>query len=630
MKSHRSNSFAQSRARVASSTGSSRSMPSRPVWEFPGGTTQDTDPPSLRSAIEAALTAVSSGQPVPRSSVEALIAEARKALSTGRLGVMRDRIGGATTASPKEKAGDKALESARVEALTAAEAKAAAANADLEEGAPRQKANKPGKLDNRYYQGFAALWDAVCLEASPSERTVLALAMASHDDLWSLSGGVDADDIIHFGMERAPDFAKDVARAAPRLGADALWCAYIHGMQPSHLVSADLFEATPAHIRPELIDRLMRDEPSRKRLASDIDLLEKMIGDISPTDINYLPLAAQVATRDAGKLSAEGRRRWANTTTLQDLQGFSSTAQANLKAVLDPTMMSNAITEWLDGRVKDASLGELVDLFDRRFAIAVGPRNGMTFEEDVLKQLWTELGRLPASDVANNPSVNGLLPEDNQSKYAAGGHSVTTGDIYLSYSPSTAATQTLDDIDNVKVNEKLEGLNALSHALRHEVGHAVDDNKQVMASNRGTTALGGWETYSSDAAVATAMANESPVKVGNAALAEALSSGDADQVRKLGGKELNGVANTLDPDSRTWIGEPTTQVGKHVYRTGADGWVRYDADARDRKVSDYQFKSPGEWFAEAYAAYYALDTPGAGLSMDAKAAEWIGSKVAED
>ena len=50
----------------------------------------------------------------------------------------------------------------------------------------------------------------------------------------------------------------------------------------------------------------------------------------------------------------------------------------------------------------------------------------------------------------------------------------------------------------------------------------------------------------------------------------------------------------------------TPNLDGHRYQAsyGKASWVRYNTEARDRKVSKYQFRAPGEWVAEAYAAYY--------------------------
>jgi hypothetical protein len=37
---------------------------------------------------------------------------------------------------------------------------------------------------------------------------------------------------------------------------------------------------------------------------------------------------------------------------------------------------------------------------------------------------------------------------------------------------------------------------------------------------------------------------------------------------------------------------------------GDDNWVSYALSARSSKVTDYQFRADGEWYAEAYAAFF--------------------------
>jgi hypothetical protein len=63
-------------------------------------------------------------------------------------------------------------------------------------------------------------------------------------------------------------------------------------------------------------------------------------------------------------------------------------------------------------------------------------------------------------------------------------------------------------------------------------------------------------------------------------------------------------------------------LGDHVYqRSYRTDWVRYRHEARSRRVADYQFRDPGEWFAEAYAAYYAPDSRGKGAKLADKDAD---------
>jgi hypothetical protein len=72
-------------------------------------------------------------------------------------------------------------------------------------------------------------------------------------------------------------------------------------------------------------------------------------------------------------------------------------------------------------------------------------------------------------------------------------------------------------------------------------------------------------------------------------------------------------------------------LGGYVYEQSYTwaGWCRYEVAARARKVSGYQFRHPGEWFAEAYSAYYC---PGGALGdtlaqSDPATKTWFDKKV---
>jgi len=47
-----------------------------------------------------------------------------------------------------------------------------------------------------------------------------------------------------------------------------------------------------------------------------------------------------------------------------------------------------------------------------------------------------------------------------------------------------------------------------------------------------------------------------------------------------------------------------TMKDKRIYHQAYQGtWVSYEASARSRGITGYQFRAPGEWFSELYAAY---------------------------
>jgi len=51
-------------------------------------------------------------------------------------------------------------------------------------------------------------------------------------------------------------------------------------------------------------------------------------------------------------------------------------------------------------------------------------------------------------------------------------------------------------------------------------------------------------------------------------------------------------------------------IGSSVYQECYEGqWVSYALSARASKVTDYQFRADGEWYAEAYAAFFVGKLP---------------------
>lgn len=69
--------------------------------------------------------------------------------------------------------------------------------------------------------------------------------------------------------------------------------------------------------------------------------------------------------------------------------------------------------------------------------------------------------------------------------------------------------------------------------------------------------------------------------------------------------------NMRDPYEAT----PGAQVGTRAFLNDGGRYYSYDAAARGRQVSNYQFRSPFEWVAEAYAAYYEPDVRGRGARL---------------
>jgi hypothetical protein len=154
-------------------------------------------------------------------------------------------------------------------------------------------------------------------------------------------------------------------------------------------------------------------------------------------------------------------------------------------------------------------------------------------------------------------------------------------------------------------------------ATLHEVGHAVDDKKGFMKANMAGDNYGGWVDYGSDV---TKPAEAAFGKFGY----------DLQYIKDtLDGNSPGPVAKPADTSQEDWdkaqddvdtwcksvmegelwwdgAGSKKAAINKVVYQRAYETprWVSYKLEARKKGIHGYQFRAPGEWFAELYAAYY--------------------------
>ena len=80
--------------------------------------------------------------------------------------------------------------------------------------------------------------------------------------------------------------------------------------------------------------------------------------------------------------------------------------------------------------------------------------------------------------------------------------------------------------------------------------------------------------------------------------------------------------NNRDVNSVWWIEAPDMGDGRRlndfVLLQSQGVWFSYSFAARARQVSNYQFRAPKEWFAEAYTWYYDPDPRGRGMKLNDK------------
>jgi hypothetical protein len=173
----------------------------------------------------------------------------------------------------------------------------------------------------------------------------------------------------------------------------------------------------------------------------------------------------------------------------------------------------------------------------------------------------------------------------------------------------------------------------------HEVGHAVDAKINFMGQRMGNAAFGGWEEPNAVDAVADHFGTKGGFYARHSGGAKKATKADlkALLIKYLNERDSDkpadphGTLGSLiddwddivdDPiikacelgmnvDDAAWEGGAAKaaqiQVDGRCFHNsyGGSTWVSYDYASRaPTGVSTYQWRAPGEWFAEIYALYY--------------------------
>jgi hypothetical protein len=160
----------------------------------------------------------------------------------------------------------------------------------------------------------------------------------------------------------------------------------------------------------------------------------------------------------------------------------------------------------------------------------------------------------------------------------------------------------------------------LDWAALHELGHSLDDATGFMKRRGKDDDCGGWIEYGADVQpIANAVArwagvgNEPAFVQHLVAWLEGGTPPPPPRPARVDADTWKGALVKVEG----WLKRSTTgqiwydnaasmahRIGDRIYqRPYPDEWVSYKAEARQRGLTGFQFKAPGEWFAELYAGY---------------------------
>lgn len=274
-------------------------------------------------------------------------------------------------------------------------------------------------------------------------------------------------------------------------------------------------------------------------------------------------------------------------------------------------------------------------------AALIAGRHGITFTPDggpnkademrSVKLIGKTLSKIP-NDIKDNPSIKGIT------------HTDTTGDGEGAYDPQTATfsmkgrksakPQEFGAKQKFKVGTKMESVlpkvdrdcepiddtpvPVLAWTALHEAAHGIDDAHAYMKQNGDKPHMGGWKSHGSSLKeIADVVGPEFGLygtpEEKKYVLEKILSmdppspsAGTGDwAVRKKNFDDWYDWATSegsymVQSQCEKW----TIKSNKRIYHEAYGRvWVSYDAAARKKGLTGYQFRAPGEWFSELYAGY---------------------------
>jgi len=198
--------------------------------------------------------------------------------------------------------------------------------------------------------------------------------------------------------------------------------------------------------------------------------------------------------------------------------------------------------------------------------------------------------------------------------------------------------------EKYKVGDTEVDANSFNVTTLHEIGHAVDDNNNVMDSHMGTAGFGKWKKEEI-ADVATACVTELKKTAGlsdkvkeedlKKAATAAVKDGKTDKPNEIEQPDWDKIKKWLTDTvlvarSKPYFKATWTEVGTSAYTQDADtgGWWSYDPNERKANgVNNYQWRSPAEWFAEIYAITWLAKKPPKGVAADVAKHMWGGKSA---
>lgn len=340
--------------------------------------------------------------------------------------------------------------------------------------------------------------------------------------------------------------------------------------------------------------------------------------------------AAQRAYPEAMKLLSAAADLAEVAALKADMHDQKEPSEAALKAILDKPDGDKRLDEvikTLDAQSKRKVCKKALEMrFNMQLELFTD-KDGNNVDTDQDKnapdvlRLYEVMKALPKSHTKDNPSmakVQRIGEEVGTSSFSS-----ATRELKLRVGRAEDKTERMisqewemGEVDADSKPADTEPPTKFSWTTLHEIGHAVDDRQVFMKSRAGQAEFGDWREYGGNVkeiAQAAAghfsydqdyieayLAGEKPLRPA--------AKGVTEEVWDRRRIEAESWCDSIRNDKNIYYNASACerlQINGRVYQEAyAHRWVSYSFAARKKAVSGYQFRAPGEWFAELYAAYH--------------------------
>lgn len=261
-----------------------------------------------------------------------------------------------------------------------------------------------------------------------------------------------------------------------------------------------------------------------------------------------------------------------------------------------------------------------------------------------IRRLYEVMSILPPQDTRDNQSMAivgyEMVETQKGSLYSGGDKEVLMreGNANLSAAYGFGRPHEVGVVDADCEPADQEQVDFFSWNTLHEAGHAVDDQRSFMTGVAGNAAYGDWQEHGGNIKpVADAIAGHYDFDatyvaqyISDAATAPALPECPANvdpEVWEQRRRQACAHVDMARAGNNPWGSAAIAgklNIGGRVYHESYDtgSWNSYAFAARKQAITGYQFRAPGEWFSELYAAYHSKK-----LKDQHPAVQWLAKLV---